>query len=131
MSFERWITSTPAGSIPSSKRTLNLDIKAVQLDSAYEVPYSFQCSFNVLQRICERQTQIAFTIVAERRARQGRNARFIQQPVGKLVAGQPHAADVGKEVKSAKRFQTVNTLNVVQTVREHIPSLAKLGNHGS
>src|SRR5437867_2316217 len=81
----RSITSMPAGSIPSSKSTLKLDIAGSQ--TACEFANTFQGDVNVLQRIREREPQISLSLASKCGSGQNRNARFSQQAIGDLPAG--------------------------------------------
>src|SRR5262245_65569219 len=88
------MTSMPAGSMPSSKRTLKLAITRCVSDVAYKLPYSFQGTLDVRRGIRKRESQISFSVITEGGARQCRNAGFVQQPIREFIARETDSADV-------------------------------------
>src|SRR6185436_14827827 len=88
----------------------------------------FQGNFDIIEGIRKREPQVPLTVLAECRSRESGNTGFLQQPVGKVVAGQTHTADVRKEIKGAERLETADTRDLIQAVRKKVPPLAKLGN---
>src|SRR5205823_11216693 len=131
MAFDRRMTSTPAGSIPSSKRTLKSGIKIQrrELQTCHKAFDSFQSGLDIGERICKRKSQVAFTIIAECRARERSDARFIEQSIREFVARQSGSADIWEKIKRTQRLQAMDTRNAVESVCKHVAPFSKFSNH--
>src|ERR1700757_609153 len=90
---------------------------------------AIECFLDILDRVGNAETQIAFPEFAERSAGQSRDAGVIEERVGQSLRRPPGRGDVRKNIKRAVRQLTGEPFDLVQSRDHHVAAFLEVVAH--
>src|SRR6185437_3495940 len=90
---------------------------------------ALECLLNVLNRICDAESDVSLAVAAKRGTRQARYSGLLQQSIGKFLRLPSCSFDIGKHVASAVRHLTTESSESIYFAYHQIAPAAKFLHH--